>query len=161
MKFLLINSIVFLLVSCYSFTGGSVPEHLKTLYIANVTDNSGFGNPTYKNTFMDAIIENFQRDGSFNLINSGGDARLNISISSIREAPVAVNPGELETDRKVTVSVDVEYYDFIKRKQIWKNTFSGYETYPVSNAQQGRDNAIQTALNNISNDILLKVVSGW
>lgn len=150
-----------MLTSCYSFTGGSVPEHLKSLYIANITDNSGFGNPAYKNQLMDGLIDNFQRDGSFNIVSSGGDARINIILASIREAPVAVNPGELETDRKITVSADVEYYDFVKRKQIWKNTFSGYETYPVSNTQQGRDNAIQTALTNISNDILLKVVSGW
>jgi len=37
-----------------------VPEHLKTLYIATVSDVSGFGNPAYKDLMTQGLIDKFQ-----------------------------------------------------------------------------------------------------
>lgn len=158
---MLLFSVLLMAGGCYSFTGGSVPAHLKTLYIANVTDKSGIGNPAYRDAFMENLIRNFQRDGSLNLTETQGDARLSASITRISEQPVVVNPGELETERKVTVDVSCEYYDAVKKKQIFEKTFSQEGLYQVADQQQGRDEAVQSALTKISDDILLAVVSGW
>lgn len=150
-----------LLQGCYSFTGGSVPEHLKTMTIATVNDQSGFGNPEYKIILTESLINNFRRDNSFELVESGGDARLYVTINSIIEQTVAVNPGELETERKIIVSCTAEYYDFINKKSIWKKSFSNYGLFDVKNALTGRNEAIEVALKQIADDILLAVVSGW
>jgi hypothetical protein len=73
-----------------------------------------------------------------------------------------INPGELESERKITVSCEVEYFDAVKKKQIWKKQFSNYGIYNVtSNAQLNRNTAVETALERISDDILIAVVSGW
>lgn len=149
------------LKSCYSFTGGSVPPDLKTLGISTVNDQSGFGNPEYKILLTESLIDNFRRDNSFELVETGGDARLSVSISSISEATVSVNPGELETERRVTVACTAEYYDFVNKKQIWKKDFSSYGIYELKNAQASRNEAIRGALIQIGDDILLAVVSGW
>jgi len=153
--------LIIILQSCYSFTGGSVPEHLKTLTIATVNDQSGFGNPEYKLILTESLINNFKRDNSFELVESGGDARLNVTISSISEQTVAVNPGELETERKIVVMCTVEYYDYINKKTIWKKNFSNYGLFDVKNALTSRNEAIEVALKQIADDILLAVVSGW
>ncbi len=147
--------------SCYSFTGGSVPADLKTMAIATVNDQSGFGNPEYKILLTESILENFRRDHSFELVENGGDAKLSVSIISINEATVTVNPGELETERRITVTCTAEYYDFVNKKLIWKKDFSNYGIYELKNAQASRNEAIRAALIQIADDMLLAVVSGW
>ncbi|MBS4000316.1 MAG: LptE family protein [Desulfobulbaceae bacterium] len=154
-------TIVCLFQACYSFTGGSIPSHLKTLYISAVNDNSGFGNPEYRDLLTNNLIDVFRTDNSLSQVDFGGDARLTVIISAIRENPVTVSPGELETERKVEVHCDVEYYDNVKKSVIFKKNFMTYDIYPVSDAITGRTQAITTALNQVADDILLAVVSGW
>ena len=147
---------------CYSFTGGSVPDHLKTLQIAPVGDNSGYGNPAFKDKLSQQLFQKFKNDNSFSLIDRNGNARLNVTINGITDQTTVINPGELESERKITVSCEVEYFDAVKKKQIWKKQFSNYGIYNVaSNAQQNRITAVETALDRISDDILIAVVSGW
>jgi hypothetical protein len=157
----LLLTIVWFFQSCYSFTGGSIPSHLKTLYIAAVNDNSGFGNPEYRDLLTNNLIDVFRTDNSLSQVDFGGDARLTVIISAIRENPVTVSPGELETERKVEVHCDVEYYDNVKKSVIFKKNFMTYDIYPVSDAIAGRTQAITTALSQVADDILLAVVSGW
>ena len=165
MKISIFNILFILLLisfeGCYSFTGGSIPAHLKSLNITNVNDNSGYGNPEYKDLLTQNIIDNFQRDNSFNIVETGGDSRLSVIISGIRETPVAVSPGELETERKIEILCDVEFFDAVNQKQVLKRNFTNNEVYSVSEGQTGRDNAIKNVLTKIAEDILLAVVSGW
>ena len=92
------NNILLLIIfgaiftGCYSFRGGLIPEHLKTLQIQLVTDNSNFGNPEYKIDLETEINNNFIKDNSFELLDNDGDAKLTIIISSIIETTNAVSP---------------------------------------------------------------------
>ena len=149
------------LTSCYSFTGGSKPDYLNTLYIASVTDNSGYGNPTYKDKMTNELINVFRDDNSFTLVNRGADAKLTVTISSIREEKSSVNAQELETERKIQVECVVEYYDAINKKSIWKESFKNSELYQIAASQAGRDNAINNSLAKTCEDILFKVISDW
>lgn len=146
---------------CYSFTGGSIPEHLKTLYIVSVSDNSGYGNPLYRESLYQKLVTKFQKDNSLKLVDRGGDARLSVSIKSIRDEMQTIRPGEVESERKITVSCEAEYYDAVKKKSIWKKTFSIFEVYDLGNAMIEKDRAINSALEQTTDDILLAVVSGW
>lgn len=150
-----------ILQSCYSFTGGSVPAHLKTLQIQPVTDKSGFGNPAYQIDLETALVTNFTRDNSFELDEMSGDAKLNVSIVSINETTQTVSTGELETERRITVSCEVEYYDNVNKKQIWKKKFSNFGVFEIQQAFTARNEAIQIAISQLAEDIMLAVVSGW
>jgi len=149
------------LAGCYSFTGGNVPDYLKDLYIATVNDNSGYGNPSYRSTLTENLINKFKNDSPFRLVERGGDARLEVAISSISDQTTTVSPGELETERKINVNCEAIYYDRVKNKEIWKKSFSNAQMYELAGAQTARDAAVNLALNQISDDILLAVVSGW
>ncbi|MDQ1265506.1 MAG: hypothetical protein QG635_657 [Bacteroidota bacterium] len=154
-----------LMTGCYSFTGSSLPGHLKTLYIANISDNSGFGNPQYKDFLLNQLFEKFRSDGSLTIVEYGGDSRLTVTITRIEERTATVGAagqtGELETERKITVYCDAEFYDGIKKISVWKKPFSNFEIYNITRMQAGRDEAIQNALKNTADDILMAVVSGW
>ena len=151
---------------CYSFTGGSIPEHIKSLQISPVDDVSGYGNPKYRDELSQTLFDTFRDDNSFQLVDNGGDARLDVKISSVRDQTLSVGSGsssggELETERKITVTCEVEYYDAVKKKLLWKKSFPNFGTYEIAAAQTDRDIAVLKALEQTSEDILLAVVSGW
>lgn len=154
-----------MLSACYSFTGGSIPEHLKTLSIGTIEDNSGYGNPTYRDFMAAELFEKFRDDNSFDIVESNGDARLQVSISSIRDQTIGVESGtsavELESERKIVITCEAEYFDAVEKKSVWKKSFPNYGIYDVANSSTERDAAVQKALEQTAEDILLAVVSGW
>ncbi len=154
------------LTSCYSFTGGSIPAHLKTLSIPLADDTSGFGNAQLRESLTQQLVQSFRRENAFSLVQERPDAVLEVSITNISENTVTVQQstaqqGEAERDKQVIVSVKVVYQDLVKQKQIWEKQFAPPQTYAIAAGLQGRDAAIERALKQIANDVLLAVVSGW
>lgn len=163
---LIINLLIcmFVLVNfsgCYSFTGGTVPEHLKTLQIDNVNDVSGYGVPKYREELTLNLVNRFEKDKTFTLAQRNGNARLTVTINSIIDATLTVKPGEVESQRRINVSCEAEYYDAVKHKSIWKQTFTNSEIYDIANLQDGRNSAVKVALERLTDDIFLAVISGW
>lgn len=146
---------------CYSFTGASVPDHLKTVSISNTVDNSGFGVQLYREECTRLLIQKFRNDNSFSLIERKGDAQISSTILSIREEQLNVRVGEVERERKVTVTVEAEYYDAVKKRSVWKKSFAQFSVFQVANAVAERDAAIKKAIDKVTDDILLAVISGW
>jgi hypothetical protein len=163
-KVIKIATIIYILIfviGCYSFKGGSVPEHLKTINILSVEDNSGYGNPNFKITLTDNLIDEFQNDNSLNVVNNSGDAELKITISRITEESSSVSEAELESRRKITVNCDAVYYDNVKRNEIWKKSFSAYDFFDIAAISTEKDAAVNNALEQLAEEILFAVVSGW
>lgn len=146
---------------CYSFTGASVPPHLKTLEISTSEDKSGFGIAAYRQNLTELLLDKFRRDNSFELVRERPDARLITTIVSIVDVTSVVTSGELENERKITVRVQADYEDQVKRRQIWSKTFEQFAVYNVNEGLEGRNRAVLQALERIADDTLLAVVSGW
>lgn len=149
------------LSSCYSFTGGSIPEHLNSIQIMSVVDNSGYGNPLFREEMQNYLVDKFITDGSLSVTESNGDARLSVTITSIRDQSIALSAGELETERKVVVTCSAEYFDAVERKQVFRRNFNNEQIFSLANPIQERNDAILRSMDQISDDIRLAVVSGW
>jgi hypothetical protein len=149
------------LTGCYSFTGGSIPEHLKTLSIPLVDDASGFGNAQLRENLTQQLVQAFRRENAFRLVQENADATLEVRIANVNEITATVQQGEAERDKQVIVSVNVAYHDRVKQKLVWEKQFAPPQTYTIASGLQGRDAAIERALRQIATDILLAVVSGW
>jgi len=161
--FLPITLIVMTVVlsSCYSFRGGSVPAHLKTIAIASVVDNSGYGDPTFREVATEALMQRFRGDNSLQVVEDNGDARLTSSISRIQDDILNVQGADLESQRKISVTMEVEYFDAVKNRTVWKRSFQNFDVYDVANATEDRQRAMRQAINRIADDVLLAVVSDW
>ncbi len=151
------------LAGCYSFTGGnSLPEHLKTLYIPPVTDNSGLGNSQFRDAMSQFLVQKFRNDNSLRLVESGGDSRLSVTMLPISEAAVSIQPGERERERQLTMTMDVEFYDAVLKKQMWKKQFSDKQNYNVAtDPRNERDRAVRIILDRLSDQILVSTISNW
>jgi Lipopolysaccharide-assembly len=164
---ILILFITYLLVNftgccAYSFTGASVPKHLKTIAIPNAEDRSSSGEPGLSEMFTSKLTQKFIDDNTLQVTNkSSADAILECTITSLSDVPSVIAAGENVTSRRITITVRVVYKDLVKRKTIYDKSFSNYGDYPSGGSINDRKNAIETAIDRITDDILLDTVSGW
>ncbi len=149
------------LVSCYSFTGGRLPTHLHTVALTPVVDNTGFGVPAYREYLTTQLARRLQSEVPLRLVSGDADARLTVWLQRISDLTLTVRPGEVERERRAEVVVEVDFYDAIQRRVLWRRTFSRYEVYPVAGGQAARDRAIFRVLEALCDDIVLAIVSAW
>lgn len=146
----------------YSFTGASVPAHLKTIAIPIAEDKSPAAIPGLRELLTDDLIQKFISDNSLQVTErSTANATLECVITSVTDAPAIVSAGEEIASRRLTIIVKVVYKDLIQRKTIFESTFTNHGDYVPGEATNERENAIAIAVDKISEDILLAVVSGW
>lgn len=156
--------ITIILSSCaYSFTGSSVPNHLKTIAIPFAIDRSGSGEPNMADNFTSTLIEKFISDNSLAITDkSKSDALLDCTINSISESPNIIQGGENVSTIRLTINARVIYKDFVMKKTVFEKSFSDYADYSnLGDVYTNRNNAITEAIEKLSEEILLAVVSDW
>jgi hypothetical protein len=150
------------MAGCYSFTGASVPSHLKTIAIPTIEDQSTFGEPGVREHMTTELTTLFLTDNSFQVADRGtADAVLKGVITGITDAPAAVEQGETVRSRRVTMSAKFTFQDMKFRKTLWEKTFSNWGDYPVSGGSSLRRVGLDEAMKKITEDVLLETVSGW
>ncbi len=164
-RIIIVVAIIISVNACsYSFTGASVPSHLKTIAIPLVKDRSGSGEPDMANEFTNELIQKFLDDNNLDVTDKRtADALLECSVSSLQDKLETVSgSGETATQRRLTINVKVLYKDLVKKNTILDKNFSNYVTYSTSgDTFQARKDAIQEVIELITEDILLGVVSNW
>lgn len=146
----------------YSFTGASVPEHLKTVAIPVADDRSGSGEYGLRELFTNELTQKFVEDNNLKIADrTTANSILECIISSYTDSPAIVSAGETVQTRRINISVSVVFRDLVKRKVMYERTFSNYGEYPSGGTNEERRSAIEKAINLITDDILLDTVSGW
>ena len=154
--------LISLAVGCYSFTGGSVPPHLKTIGIPLVDDQSGFGEPGLRETFTTELTNLFIKDNSLEVTaRTRADATLEGVLLPITDAPSVVQQGEQVSKRRITMSAKFAFQDLKLRRTIWEKTFTNWGEYDSGGGLSQRQAGLQEAMRKITEDILLETVSGW
>ncbi|MBI4534704.1 MAG: LptE family protein [Ignavibacteriae bacterium] len=155
-------SVVSLLGCAYSFTGASVPSHLRSIAIPLVDDQSGFGEAGLRERFTTELTNLFINDNSLEVADRGtADSILEGVITGVSDAPAVVGQGETVTKRQITVAVRYTFQDMKVRKKVWEKTFSHWGQYESGGGLSQRDAGVQEAIRKITEDILLETVSGW
>lgn len=150
-------------VGCpYSFTGASVPKHLKTIAIPLVDDQSGFGQAGLREQFTTELTNLFISDNSLEVADrTTADSILEGVILPITDAPLVISGGESVTKRRITLSVKFSYQDKVQRKKLWEKTFSNTGDYDSGGGVSQRDAGLRDAIKKVTEDVLLETVSGW
>jgi hypothetical protein len=150
----------------YSFTGASVPSHLKTVALPLVDDQSGFGEAGLREQFTRTLTDLFIADNSLEVADKGtADSILEGIIVSVRDDILAVGAGtqgaEQVSKRRITMGVKVVYRDMKLRKKVYEKTFTNYGDYDSGGGFAQRQVGVDEAMRKIAEDILLETVSGW
>lgn len=146
----------------YSFTGAAVPSHLKTIAIPIADDRSGSGEPGLRELLTDQLTRKFIDDNTLQVSErTNADAVLECTLTTLSDAPAVVTAGETVTTRRISISIRVIYRDLVQRKTVYDKSFSNYGDYQSGGGISERRSAIETAIDKITEDILLDTVSGW
>jgi hypothetical protein len=159
---LLSISFVLILGCSYSFKGGTVPPHLKTVAIPVVDDVSGYGDPSLRDQFTRELTQRFIIDATLELADRNtSDAVLEGSIVEVRDAPNVLQGGENVAQRRITVRVKMTFNDLKLRKKMWEKEFSNWGDYPSGGGLTQRQAGLSEAVRKITEDILNDTVAGW
>jgi hypothetical protein len=147
----------------YSFTGSSVASHLKTIGFGVFEDNSNFGEAGLREKVAKAVTDKFINDNSLKVTDKkNADSIIEGIILRITDKPATVTSGETINKRRIEVVVKITYTDMVKRKKVYEKEFTNWGDYASTGSGfTQRQEGLNTAIEKISEDILLQTVSGW
>ncbi|MBM4175356.1 MAG: hypothetical protein FJ213_04185 [Ignavibacteria bacterium] len=147
----------------YSFTGASLPPEMKTIAIPIFEDLSGFGEAGLREKITEELRRKFTDDNTLKISDRKiADTILDGAILSVRDEPSVITGTERVSTRRVTVSVKASFTDLKARKKIWEKNFSQWGDYDAtSGGIVSRQIGFQTAIEKLTEDILIATVSDW
>ncbi|GMQ81985.1 MAG: LptE family protein [Rhodothermia bacterium] len=155
---------VLLLPGCgyYSFSGATVPEHIGTIAIPQVKDNSVSTFAGLDEQMTQLLIQRFVRQTRLSLEprDDDADALLRVEITRYVNAPTSVSGNERATRNRVTITVNVTYNDQVEDKPFISRTFSSFEEFDAFDPASEEEAAAST-LRKIADDIFTAATSDW
>ncbi len=155
--------VLFLFSCTYSFTGSSVPPHIKTVYIAVFQDRTNSGEFNLGDRVTKQLIQKFLDDNSLTVSSmNNANAIVSGTITTLTDSPSAISGKEQVSSRRISITIQVVYKDVVKKQTVFDKSFSDYTEYIVSgDITSVRKKAIDDTINKITENILLGVVSNW
>lgn len=146
----------------YSFTGASIPEHVRTIAIPLAEDRSVGGVPNMDQVLTDFLIERFVQQTRLALEpdENAADALLDVTIERYQNQPAAVTGEEVAALNRVTIAVRVRYHDQVEDRERLARTFSNYADYDASNIALEEETAA-AVLEQLASDIFTAATSDW
>ncbi len=164
LSFTLIFTLVFAtLQGCYSFTGSSLPAHLKTIAIPVFEDRSGAGIAQFRGEITGGLANKIEAQSMLRLTPSmaRANALLEGAITSFSDAPSQLSSTtERAMTNRVTLVVQVRMVDQMKKTQLFEQSFVGFADYRTGNAIAQQE-ALRSCVGQIIDQIFDRVVSGW
>ena len=145
----------------YSFTASTLPSHIKTVQIHEV-DNKTL-DPVLGNTLKDSVEKMFRKNaGGVRLVNSDADADFELTLLSYTNKPENyTSSSEVETYR-VTMKVNVRFYDNVKEKMIYKGeNLSADGTYDVLQNETEDRHGQSRAIAKLQDLIIANALAKW
>lgn len=152
-----------ILAGCsYSFTGSSIPPDMKTIAIPVFDDVSGYTEAGLRENLTNLLIQKFIQDNSLQVVDRKySDTILEGIILSVRDEPFVIAGNEQVNSRRVLIQARVKFIDQRSKKQYWERSFSQYADYSPDGGTFAKQQAIQKAIENLTEDILISTVSDW
>ncbi len=161
---LLLAAICLTPVSCwfYSFSGATIPSHLSTVAIPLADDRTVSTVSGLDERLTQLFIDRFVGQTRLSLSTSQqeADVVLRSTIQNYQNQPTSVGGDERATRNRVTVSVNVVYFDSKRNQEILSRTFSGFEEYDPLDPNLEEEAAI-AALEKIADDVFTAATSNW
>ncbi len=152
-----------LLTSCYSFTGSSLDERIKSVQISKFPNYAPLQNPNLSQDFTTSLQDRFDRRTKLTLV-STDDADMLISgeIIGYDLSPVTVVSGDQAAQNRLTIRIKVQYENKIQPDKSFERTFSDYEDFPADQTlEQVQDELTELINLRLIDQIFNAIVADW
>ena len=161
---LLILIIAFALTGCgvYSFTGASVPPEAKTVSVQYFPNNANLVYPMLSSMLTNTLRDYFMNQTTLSEVGNNGDLAVEGEIVGYETAPTAITGDQTAALNRLTITVNVRFFNRFDETKNFEQKFSQYEDYPSSQDL----NSVQETLSNtivekLCEDIFNKAVVNW
>lgn len=162
---ILICSVILLsLQGCgiYSFTGADTGD-AETFQVNYFQNNADLVEPGIDRAFQISLQDLIQNQTNLSLTNTNGDLIFEGEIVDYYIAPMTATADNTAAQNRLTIAVNVRFYNTLDPEKDFERRFSFYYDYPAN--QQLVGGALQTAIdeiyNRITQDVFNAALTDW
>ena len=143
----------------YSFSGSSIPSHIKSVAIPIFENETAeFG---IKEKVTDALLENFISENILKISNKkNSDSIIRGTIMKITDVPFTFDENEIVQEYRVTIYLNLVWYDQLKNNDLFDGKINGWGVYPAESPEE-RAEGIEKAIERLITEITNRTLSGW
>ncbi len=158
-----ISSLVFGCSVRYSLTGTSIPAGTETFQVNYFQNNALLVEPGLERDFTLALQDLIQNQTNLSLVTSGGDLTYEGEITDYRISPTTAQSNSTAAQNRLTISVNVRFFDKHSPDEEFEQKFSFYYDYPGSAQLIGsqKDTAIEEIFERLTQDIFNATLAKW
>jgi len=164
-KYIPLITITLLVLSCgsYSFTGASVSADTKTFQVNYFQNNAPLIEPGLDRDFTQALQEIILNQTSLDLVRSNGDLVYEGEIVEYRIAPMTATAQNTAAQNRLTIGVNVRFFDKNDPDAELEQRFSFFYDYPGSAQLIGsqKETAHEEIFDRITQDVFNASLAKW
>ena len=167
MRFFII-SITYLMImqSCsvkYSLTGASISPETTSFQVNYFQNNAPLIEPGIERDFTNKLIDLLINQTSLELVKSNGDLVYEGEIVEYRISPTTATSDNRAAQNRLTVGVNVRFYDIKDPDADFEKRFSFYYDFPASVQLIGsqKDTAMEEIFERITQDVFNASLAKW
>ena len=151
------------LVGCgvYSFTG--ISTSAKSFQVHFFQNNAELIEPGLDIDFTNALQDIIVNQTSLNLVNSGGEILYEGEIVEYRIAPMTATAQNTAAQNRLTIGVNVRYFNTLDEEKNFEQRFSFFFDYPAGAQLVGstKDEAFEVIFERLTQDIINASLADW
>lgn len=163
------NCIAIFLITCliqgcgiYSFTGTSISPETKTFQVNFFGNQAPIVIPGIDQTFTNQLQDLILNQTNLDLVTSNGDLLYEGEITQYNVSPIAATSQNTADQNRLTIAVNVRFYDSKDSTQDLEQRFSFFFDYPRSQSETAvRDQAIEEIYNRLTQDVFNATLARW
>ena len=152
------------LVSCgiYSFTGASTGD-ATSFQVNNFQNTADLIEPGIERTFKLNLQDLIQNQTNLTLTNNNADLILEGEIIAYYIAPMTATAQNTAAQNRLTIAVQVRYYNTLEPEKDFDRRFSFYYDYPAGQQLVGAtlNTAIEEIYDRITQDVFNAALTDW
>lgn len=156
--------LVFTVQSCgmYSFTGADI-GNAQTFQVNFFQNTADLVEPGIDRTFTLELQDLIQNQTSLNLANNNADLIFEGEIIDYFIAPMSATSENTAAENRLTIAVNVRYYNTLEPEKDFERRFSFYYDYPANQQLLGGalDSAIEEIYSRLTQDIFNAALTDW
>jgi len=148
----------------YSFTGADIDySNTKTFQVSYFQNIAPIIEPGIDRNFTQSLQELMLNQTSLDLVNQNGDLIFEGEIVQYYVSPITATAQSTAAQNRLTISVNVRFYNTKDEEKDFEQRFSFYYDYPGSSQLIGStlENAISVIFERITQDIFNKSLANW
>ena len=166
MRFVKLLILILFTTSCsvkYSLTGASISPETKTFQVNYFQNNAPLIEPGIERDFTNKLIDLLINQTSLELVKSNGDLTYEGEIVEYRISPTTATADNRAAQNRLTVGVNIRFYDKNDSEADFEKRFSFYYDYPGNVQLIGgqRDTAHDEIFERITQDVFNASLAKW